>query len=376
MKNCIALTVCLSLTILMVGCDATNTPTLDAAAEETARIDQLTNETLQEVEHLTQTYDNILAKAGKSASIAYVPPGSNDALADALAEAGSGGIVVLASGEHHESGTVAITHRVVLVGEPGATLLVDTQPMPAVATMDPALHVTDASWVVIWGIEVLPEGAVGGTAILAERAPNLVVGRTRIGEHQVGVAIDRTDHARIIHNRMEMSTAADIAAKQGVLIINGARAVVASNTVSNATAGIFVSDKQGKLIRNETYGNVLGMLLCTPFGLPAPSGEILNAEVSATEWLVTLNDAHDNVWGYLVMDGSNKNTLARTNRASNNASYDVELAGDTERFGFFAPSSFENTVFAGEAGMTVKDCGMGNAVHGGTSVDTAADPCF
>jgi hypothetical protein len=127
-------TVVLALALL-AGCDATNTPTLDDAADETARIDQLTNETLQEVEQLTRTYDNILANAGKSAGIAYVPPGSNDALADALAEAGPGGIVVLASGDHHESGTVAITHRVVLVGEPGATLLVDTQPMPVVATM-------------------------------------------------------------------------------------------------------------------------------------------------------------------------------------------------------------------------------------------------
>lgn len=362
---------------LLTGCDATDTATLDRTAEETAKVEQVTAEVLQEVEQLARTYDNLLSDAGKSAGFVYVPAGSNDALADALAEAGPRGIVVLAAGEHYESATVPITHRVILVGEPGATLIVDTQPRTADdPVVDPALHVTDASRVAIWGIKILPQGDVGGTAILAERAPHLVVGRTRMLEHQYGVITDRTDDARIIYNTVALSA---VEHQYGIAIVNGPHAKVVKNKVSNARIGIFAGDAHGKLIRNEMFGNGLGVMFCklpSLLNLTSPSGAVLSADISATEWIASYNNAHDNSWGYLVIDGANNITLASTNKAANNAFYDIELAGDSERFGFFTPFSFENEVFVGDPGMTVKDCGVDNEVHGGTLVDTGADPCF
>ncbi len=379
MKNAVALSILVVIVLLFFGCDqGGELDSQDLTAEETAEIEQATNEVLQEVERLTRTYDATLSNARKSGNYVYVPAGSNDALADALAEVGPRGVVVLAPGEHYESQTVAVTHRVVLFGEPGARLIVDTQPISSAGTVDPALHVMDASHVVIWGLEFLPKGEVGGTAVLAERAPHLIVGRTTIKEHQIGVILDRTDNARIIHNTLEMSTnLAPGENTQGIIVVNGTHVAAVSNTVSKAAGpGIFISSEHGRLIRNHLSGNIVGVLLCQVPGLPAPSGDILSADVSATQWILAHNNAHDNAWGYLFIDGVTENLLTNTNRASNNAYYDIELAGDTERFGFFSPTSFENRAFVRFSDVTVKDCGVDNRVRGGKQVDTGADPCF
>lgn len=385
MRDSIALFILLITSLLLVGCDQggeliphrgdASQPGA-SPARTAAEIERATNEVLCEVERLARIYDNLAQSAGTKAGRVYVPAGSNDALADAIAQAGTGGFVVLAAGAHYESQTVAVPHQVTLVGEPGAKLIVDTQPRSVVSTLDPALHVMDASRVVIWGIELEPKGEVGGTAILAERSPRLVVGRTQIRAHQVGVALHRTDHARLVHNSLAMSTAPGIGFRQGVLIISGAHAMAASNTVSNATVGFFVSDEQGRLIGNEAFGNFLGFLMSKPNPQPAPDGDLLESETSATKWLLSRNDAHDNGWGYLFINDANDNRMAPNNRARNNASYDIELAGATNRFGPLYPPTFENKVFSNDPNTTIKDCGIDNRVVGGTLVDTDADPCF
>lgn len=371
----------LVLGLLLLGCDGTESD-LDPGADETAAFEQLTQETLREGERLSESYNRILSEAvnarsagSNSKGTVYVPSGSNDALAAAIAQAGERGVVVLESGEHYESGTVAVTERVTLVGEPGARLVVDTQPLPVAPTMDPAIHVMDASHVGIWGIEIAQSGEIGGTAILAERAPHLVIGQNTIRGHQIAVAIDRSDHAWVLRNTVMIARTSR--SVPGTVLFNGAHARFVSNTISNALGpGIFVGDEHGHVIDNETYGNFIGVLMCTPRGLPAPSGEVLAAETPATQWLLSHNNAHDNAaWGYLLIDEVNNNTFTRTNTASNNALYDVELAGDTWRFGFLAPFTFENKAFVGE-GMTVKDCGVNNKVQGGLLVDTDVDPCF
>lgn len=365
-----------ALLLALTGCDGMNRQSVEPAGNHAEQVGRATNEVLREVERLTRTYDELAQNAGKKAGRVHVPAGSNDALANAIAESGAGGRVVLAAGAHHESQTVVIPHRVTLVGEPGAKLIVDTQPRSVVSTLDPALHVVDAPRVAIWGIAIEPKEDVGGTAILAERSPHLVVGRMQIREHQVGIAMHRTDHARLVHNTLAMSTAPGIGFRQGVLIISGAHAMVASNTVSNATVGFFVSDEHGRLIGNEAFGNLLGFLICKPNPQPAPNGDLLETEASATKWLLSLNDAHDNAWGYLFINDANDNLMAPNNRASNNASYDIELAGATDRFGPLYPPTFENKVFSSDPNMTIKDCGIDNRVVGGTQVDTNADPCF
>ncbi|NJL77386.1 MAG: hypothetical protein HC892_22495, partial [Saprospiraceae bacterium] len=77
--------------------------------------------------------------------------------------------------------------------------------------------------------------------------------------------------------------------------------------------------------------------------------------------------------GFLVIDGAKNNYLSG-NEGGNNGTYDFELAGDTERFGFFTPTSVGNRAIVGSA-YTVKDCGLDNVVTGGIKIDTAVEPC-
>ena len=57
-----------------------------------------------------------------AAQFIVVPAGSNNALAQALQDAGEGGIVYLRSGLHTESAGIVISKRVILIGEIGAVL--------------------------------------------------------------------------------------------------------------------------------------------------------------------------------------------------------------------------------------------------------------
>jgi hypothetical protein len=68
------------------------------------------------------------------------------------------------------------------------------------------------------------------------------------------------------------------------------------------------------------------------------------AQQSAVSWTTRDNDCHDNFdVGYLVIDGANNNRLTN-NAAARNANYDIELVGDSYRFGFFTPTSFEDGI--------------------------------
>ena len=70
------------------------------------------------------------------------------------------------------------------------------------------------------------------------------------------------------------------------------------------------------------------------------------------------------------------NNLLQANSASNNALYDIELTGDSYRFGFLTPRSHDNTVKAAPFGnLKIKNCGDNNVVMGGQLVDNTADPC-
>ena len=55
----------------------------------------------------------------------------------------------------------------------------------------------------------------------------------------------------------------------------------------------------------------------------------------------------------------------------------MELTGDTGRFGFLAPTSFDNFVDARSyQDLMIKDCGTNNVVNGGVQIDTGVDACF
>jgi hypothetical protein len=54
----------------------------------------------------------------------------------------------------------------------------------------------------------------------------------------------------------------------------------------------------------------------------------------------------------------------------------VELSGDSFRFGFLTPSSYNCVFTAGSyPNVKVKNCGNNNTVNGGILVDNALDPC-
>lgn len=314
-------------------------------------------------------------------AIVEVPAGSVDALADAIAEAGSGGTVLLKAGTHHESNTVTISHPVRIVGENGATLISDTFPSGTTGIMKPALHLLNAPNVVIYGLEILPKEGIGGTAIFIEDSPRSYIAHNNFREHEVSIVVQEGDRASIKNNVIVASggwLTGEIPSANGILLVNGDFVEIRGNTVSNALLGIFASDRKGLLVDNEMFGNFVGIILCNvPAGVPTPSGEIVGSETNATKWIARRNKSHDNFdIGYLVIDGANQNLLAN-NEGGNNGRYDIELAGDSERFGFFTPTSRETNVLTGRFGdLVIKDCGVDDTIVGDAIlVDTGADPC-
>jgi hypothetical protein len=167
-------------------------------------------------------------------------------------------------------------------------------------------------------------------------------------------------------------------AGNGIVIVNAERASLLANEVAGYSFGIWPCDKMGSLFFNHVYDNYIGIILCkVPAGsYLLPSGKAVGADFSGEQWVLRWNDSHDNLdAGYLVIDGANHNFLAN-NAAASNGTYDIELVGDSYRFGFLTPFSFENTVIAASPSHTVKDCGVDNTVIGGTQIDTTQDPCF
>jgi len=125
---------------------------------------------IQSLQQFSQNPELGLAKISGGKKIVKVPAGSVDALAAAIAQVRDGGVVLLRSGQHTESGTVTVNHPVSIIGEPGAILIADTEPI-APNLVEPALHVLGASPVVVWGLDIRPKETVGGTAILIEDSP-------------------------------------------------------------------------------------------------------------------------------------------------------------------------------------------------------------
>jgi hypothetical protein len=129
--------------------------------------------------------------------VVELPPGSVDALADAIAAAGSGGVVRVRSGMHTESCTVTITDRVKIVGESGAVLQVDTDPLQTSSSIEPALHIFNADRVVIWGLEIVPANPIGGTAILVEDSRKTLIARNTMRDHEISILLEHGDKATI-----------------------------------------------------------------------------------------------------------------------------------------------------------------------------------
>ena len=312
---------------------------------------------------------------GKTAPVT-VPAGSVDALADAIAEAGEGGTVLLEAGLHTESGTVEITQRVRIRGQKGAILAVATEPYGVAGFVQAALHVQNAPGTLIQNLEIRPSGAVGGTAVLLDDSDGSAVLRTTIADYQFGIVVEASERTYLMHNRITGSPlwlTGEVPDVHGIIVVNGANARLYSNEIDQTFFGVWACDELGYAAGNEFYNNYIGLILCNvPPALPFPGDRIVGSETPATRWAVFNNQSHDNFdVGYLVIDGATANFLAK-NHAATNGRLDYDFAGDTERFGFFTPTSAHTRAYLFQDDRYM-DCGEENLVVGGT--DTEAE-CF
>lgn len=347
----------------------------DLLSDEEAAV--FNEEDLKEIDELTMNPEGTIDFRGETVT---VPAESSDALADAIAEAGEGGTVILASGNHYESATVTIGHQVQIKGEKDAVLIADTKPWEVLGYIQPALHVLDVDKVVIKDIEIQPTDDVGGTAIIIENAHKTMVLNSTMRDHQFGILVEKSNRVRLGYNTIATSTAwttGDLAQAHGIVVINGTRARIYGNKVSSSFFGVWACHNSGLYIGNETFGNYLGLILCkVPDAVyPFPNDNLVGSDSPGNQWLVMLNSSHDNLdAGYIAIDGAFDNYIFN-NKAANNGTYDLELAGDSERFGFLTPTSSGNRVIA-RPGTTVKDCGIDNNVSGGEMIDIGEDACF
>lgn len=343
--------------------------------------DLLVQEKIKEMEEaITETEQIIQDIELRNGNAVYVPAGSVDALAAAIAEAGANGKIILKSGVHHESSTVLVDQSVKIKGESGAVLMVDTddtQAGPPFA-VSPALHIKGARNVHIEGVEIRPIGDAGHTAVLLEDARNARISSNAIYDFQIGVLLADADHALVYNNRIQGFDPTFANLTWGIAAMDGNGAIIRHNDISSVAIGIFASDTNGKALENEVYSNFIGLLICrVPPVVILPSGEVTGAPISANHWLIGANSAHENLWGILVIDGAFQNSVIQ-NEAIDNFQYQIELAGPSSRFGNPLPTSSDNlAISVGPfANTPIKDCGVNNTVIGGVPIDTDTDTCF
>ena len=321
---------------------------------------------------------------GTARSQVVLPAGSVDGLAAAIAEAGPGGTVLIESGLHSESGTVLIEHQVSLIGEEDAVLIFDTEPIEILGYVEPALHFRNAPRSLVRGINFEVAGPVGGAAIIVEDSDRTVINRCSMEEFQFGIMIQNSDWVYAIRNTIAASplwlTQTTIFQSFGIVVVNGQRARVYSNTLSGGITGIWACDRRGYIVGNEFFGNLEGIILCkvpSEYNYLLPNGDLMAAEFSGEKWAVFYNDSHDNFdYGYQIIDGAASNFLVQ-NTASDNLSGAYEFAGETTRFGLTNPSptSANNIAWIGN-GDSYLDCGLDNQIVGGIALDNTGGNCF
>lgn len=309
----------------------------------------------------------------------FVPAGSVDALAAAIVAAGWNGSVILRSGIHIENSTVTVTSRVTIIGEHGAILKSSLGASNDIPTpVHPAIHVLGAERVTIWNIDFRPTGTVAGTVVLMENSPRTLVGACSIQGYQFPILNHHSNSSTIFGNTIVCAMGGSLGESDGIVNMNGAGAVIVDNEVSNALLAAFCSDHGGFFLNNYVHDNFVGMILCcVPEGsFLLPDGEIVGSDTSGNHWLIAGNNATGNGHvGYLVIDRANHNLLVN-NAASSNTDFDMELAGDTNLFGFCTPTCFQNTVIVmGHQTMLINDFGLNNFVRGGTVVHVPIVPC-
>ncbi len=312
-----------------------------------------------------------------------IPAGSTNALSQAISGACTGGVIYLKSGIHTETQRVTITKSVILLGEAGSVLKVESVLKPANATtgkytLSPALHVLNAPNTAFVDLDIQTIAGDGATAILFENSGQSAVIRTKLTNFQFGIFLEKSDRMTIMNNIIKSSSAWKTTPglqTSGLVLSSSLSSYISGNELYNALWGAFLSDKWGTAISNSAHDNRIGIQLC---GLRPdyllPSGQVSGADASATGWKTNNNVTSSNLYaGFVIIASSHWNVLDN-NTGTGNGSYDIDLVGDTNRSGFFAPASFDNFVSA-PISQRIKDCGTGNKVTGGTMINISTDPC-
>jgi len=353
---------------------------LSPGKDDSAAIAPIDLSELQKIDARTRITH--LPLAGSGARVVEVPAGSSNALAAALLAAGTNGTVVLKSGLHTEAGTVEISRTVTLAGETGAVLESSTSPVLAPGQpVQPALWVHGASGVVIRDIEMRPAAAIGGCGVLLHDAPNASVFANNIHDVQYGIVLEQADQAKMWSNRIACSTGwltGAIPEALGITVVNGNQALMANNLVTGALFGIWPCDEGGKVLGNKASGCLEGIIFCKvpAWSFKLPDGTYSGTAQSTVHCLAQGNETFGNFAdGIIAIDGAHDSRIV-DNNSHDNGAYDVEMSGDSFRFGFLTPSCFNCTFTAGShPNVKVKNCGNNNQVNGGILVDNAVDPC-
>ncbi len=312
-------------------------------------------------------------------AVVHVPAGSVDALQDAIDEAGWGGKVIVESGEHWESETVVIDHTVRIIGQDGAKVYFNTIAASAkneqgYVLTEAGFHVKNANHVWIKGLEIYPQQSTGSMAIWLEGGRMARIEGNKISAFKYAIWLSDNSNAVGIYDN-EIDGASNVTI-WGITVESGKSVKIKENHLDQCVVGIFLSDERSITKDNHVSNSVMGYLLCTVQGtIVKPDGELLQPAISCAKAKLIRNNAQNNYWNYLVIDGAHHNFLVRNN-ASNPGLYDVELAGPTSRFGFPAPTSYSNFVVNPNSSIITKDCGVDNTVLGGTMVNNEEDPCF
>lgn len=323
-------------------------------------------------------------------STVTVPAGSHNALAAAVAQAGPSGTIILATGDHTETGTVTIPYSMKLIGEKGAVLRSQTTPStnnwaaePQV--VEPVLHFKDAMGSSVENIEINTLSASpGNMGILIEDCDRFSIVNCQIKNHQSGIIVVRSSRGLIQNCKVEGSTgwlAGDFTAAYGINMVSGDHNRLIGNETSGCNAGIFGSGKNGLMQKNYSHDNATGIILCTfpKDFFELPGNEKVRAEYSAHAWNVFNNKIQNNFEdGILVIDGANANVLIDNDSRNNNGSYDINLTGDLPDYLWltFPPSERNLVKSLKYKDVRIKDCGIGNVIIGGSEVDYTVDPCL
>lgn len=284
----------------------------------------------------------------RAARTVYLPADSTAGLANAIAEAGPRGTVIVQTGLHEETGPVVVDTPVNIVGQPGAIIQTSTTPDFMSEDLGEAtLYIKGVNGVVLEGLTFQSLTDMSNLAIRIEDARGTVVRNNAITEHAYGILVLSGDHSKISSNEIIGSPDIQMVPSIGITNIKGNHTRIVDNDLSGFDLGMFVSGERGHMMFNELSGINIGVLLCTF----API-----AESPAAGWILANNNAHDNVlFGYLVTDFAHDNFLVN-NAASNNGVADILLTG-----GDF-PSN-ENTVVVGShTDIKVIDEGIDNTV--------------